>query len=62
MDVTNPHNDEIITTLMHFLELRIQKRNILRADLRQKRNIFDQLFLSSKVLSKISYEIDLFRN
>nr|XP_034192116.1 kinesin-like protein KIF23 isoform X1 [Osmia lignaria] len=40
MDVTNPHNDEIITTLMHFLELRIQKRNILRADLRQKQTNF----------------------
>lgn len=39
IDITNPHNDEIITTLMRFLELRIQKRNILQEDLKQKRNI-----------------------
>ncbi|XP_078035417.1 kinesin-like protein KIF23 isoform X2 [Augochlora pura] len=37
-DLTNPHNDEVITTLMRFLETRIQKRNILQEDLKQKRN------------------------
>lgn len=38
MDMTSPHNDELITTLIRFLELRIQKRNILQEDLKQKRN------------------------
>lgn len=38
MEITSPHNDEIITTLIRFLELRIQKRNILQEDLKQKRN------------------------
>lgn len=46
MDVTNPHNDEIITTLMRFLELRIQKRNVLREDLKQKQNNFRNMLVN----------------
>ncbi|XP_043785195.1 kinesin-like protein KIF23 isoform X2 [Apis laboriosa] len=45
MDITNPHNDEIITTLMRFLELRIQKRNILQEDLKQKQTNFRNMLV-----------------
>ncbi|XP_015179777.1 PREDICTED: kinesin-like protein KIF23 isoform X2 [Polistes dominula] len=38
MEMTSPHSDQIITNLMRFLELRIQKRNFLRGDLQQKQN------------------------
>ncbi|XP_076292719.1 kinesin-like protein KIF23 [Lasioglossum baleicum] len=38
LEVTSPLNDQIITNLMHFLEQRISKRNLLRADLQQKQN------------------------
>ncbi|XP_076647580.1 kinesin-like protein KIF23 [Halictus rubicundus] len=38
LEVTSPCNDQIITNLMHFLEQRINKRNLLRADLQQKQN------------------------
>ncbi|XP_033336674.1 kinesin-like protein KIF23 [Megalopta genalis] len=44
-DLTNPHNDEIITTLMRFLEMRIQKRNVLQEDLRQKQTNFRNMLL-----------------
>ena len=37
LDVNSPCNDQIITNLMHFLEQRISKRNMLRADLQHKR-------------------------
>lgn len=37
MEMTSPHNDQVITNLMRFLELRIQKRNLLQGDLQQKR-------------------------
>ncbi|XP_051174889.1 kinesin-like protein KIF23 [Leptopilina boulardi] len=46
LEVNNPHNDQIITGLMHFLEQRINKRNILRADLQQKQTDFRKLLLS----------------
>ena len=45
LDVTNPHNDEVITTLMRFLEMRIQKRNLLQDDLRQKQNNFRNMLV-----------------
>ncbi|XP_017759887.1 PREDICTED: kinesin-like protein KIF23 [Eufriesea mexicana] len=45
MDITNPHNDEIITTLMRFLELRIQKRNVLQEDLKQKQTNFRNMLV-----------------
>nr|XP_033336370.1 kinesin-like protein KIF23 [Megalopta genalis] len=38
LEVTSPCNDQIITNLMHFLEQRISKRNLLRADLHKKQN------------------------
>lgn len=37
LEITSPHNDQMILTLMNFLEQRINKRNMLRADLEQKR-------------------------
>lgn len=40
MEISNPHNDQLITNLMNFLEQRINKRNLLRADLEQKRGHF----------------------
>ena len=52
LEVTNPHHDQIITNLMHFLEQRINKRNILRADLQEKRkywkNLPNKIFLFLK--------------
>lgn len=45
MELSSPHNDQIITTLMHFLELRIQKRNVLRTDLRQKQANFRNMLV-----------------
>lgn len=38
MEVTSAHNDQVISSLMRYLELRIQKRNLLRGDLLQKQN------------------------
>ncbi|XP_078034200.1 kinesin-like protein KIF23 [Augochlora pura] len=38
LEVTSPCNDQIITNLMHFLEQRISKRNLLRADLHKKQD------------------------
>ncbi|XP_033226200.1 kinesin-like protein KIF23 [Belonocnema kinseyi] len=46
LEVAHPHSDQIITTLMHFLEQRINKRNILRADLQQKQTDFRKMLLS----------------
>ncbi|KAL2733466.1 kinesin-like protein KIF23 isoform X1 [Vespula maculifrons] len=45
MEMTNPHNDQVITNLMRFLELRIQKRNLLRGDLQQKQNNFRNMLV-----------------
>ncbi|XP_043260428.1 kinesin-like protein KIF23 [Colletes gigas] len=45
MDLSSPHNDELITTLMHFLETRIQKRNVLQDDLRQKQSNFRNMLV-----------------
>ncbi|CAL7933272.1 unnamed protein product [Xylocopa violacea] len=45
LELTNPHNDEIITALMRFLELRIQKRNILQEDLKQKQANFRNMLV-----------------
>ncbi|XP_060828110.1 kinesin-like protein KIF23 [Bombus pascuorum] len=45
MEITSPHNDEIITTLTRFLELRIQKRNILQEDLKQKQTNFRNMIV-----------------
>ncbi|XP_076292183.1 kinesin-like protein KIF23 isoform X2 [Lasioglossum baleicum] len=44
-DLTSPHNDEIITTLMRFLETRIQKRNVLQEDLKQKQTNFRNMLV-----------------
>ncbi|KOC68665.1 Kinesin-like protein KIF23, partial [Habropoda laboriosa] len=46
MDLTNPHNDKVITTLMRFLELRIQKRNVLQEDLKQKQTNFRNMLVT----------------
>ncbi|XP_015116639.1 kinesin-like protein KIF23 [Diachasma alloeum] len=43
MDVNNPHHDEVITTLMRFLEHRIARRNLLRSDLETKQNDFRKM-------------------
>ncbi|XP_076626871.1 kinesin-like protein KIF23 isoform X1 [Colletes latitarsis] len=43
LDLNSPCNDQIITNLMHFLEQRINKRNILRADVQQKQNDFRKM-------------------
>lgn len=45
IDMTSPHNDELITTLIRFLELRIQKRNILQEDLKQKQTNFRNMLV-----------------
>ncbi|KAG8035707.1 hypothetical protein G9C98_001135, partial [Cotesia typhae] len=45
-DLTNPHDDNIITTLMQFLEQRINKRNLLRGDLEKKQNEFRKMLLT----------------
>ncbi|XP_015439074.1 PREDICTED: kinesin-like protein KIF23 [Dufourea novaeangliae] len=47
-DLSNPHNDEIITTLMRFLEMRIQKRNILQEDLKQKQTNFRNMLVKTE--------------
>ncbi|XP_076654746.1 kinesin-like protein KIF23 [Halictus rubicundus] len=44
-DLSSPHNDEIITTLMRFLEMRIQKRNVLQEDLKQKQTNFRNMLV-----------------
>ncbi|KAL7295722.1 hypothetical protein TKK_0011067 [Trichogramma kaykai] len=36
LEIDNPHNDQVILNLMTYLEQRINKRNLLRADLEQK--------------------------
>ncbi|XP_012273994.1 kinesin-like protein KIF23 isoform X2 [Orussus abietinus] len=46
LEINSPHNDQVISTLMHFLEQRINKRNILRADLQQKQNEFRKMLLA----------------
>ncbi|KAG7210213.1 hypothetical protein KM043_011765 [Ampulex compressa] len=45
LEVTNPHNDQVITMLMRFLEKRIQKRNLLREDLQRKQNDFRNMLV-----------------
>ncbi|XP_076242067.1 kinesin-like protein KIF23 [Calliopsis andreniformis] len=45
MEISNPHNDEIITTLMRFLEMRIQKRNVLQEDLKLKQTNFRNMLV-----------------
>ncbi|XP_033220506.1 kinesin-like protein KIF23 [Belonocnema kinseyi] len=45
MEVADPHNDEIITNLIHFLEQRINKRNALSVDLYGKQTDFRKMFL-----------------
>ncbi|XP_014219800.1 kinesin-like protein KIF23 [Copidosoma floridanum] len=45
-DITSPHNDQIIMNLINFLEQRINKKNLLRADLEQKYNDFRKLLMS----------------
>ncbi|XP_011505660.1 PREDICTED: kinesin-like protein KIF23 [Ceratosolen solmsi marchali] len=46
LEITSPHNDQIIINLMNFLEQRINKRNLLRADLEQKQNDFRKMLLT----------------
>lgn len=38
LELTNPHDDQLILNVAGFLEQRINKRNILRADFEEKRN------------------------
>ncbi|XP_057322889.1 kinesin-like protein KIF23 [Microplitis mediator] len=45
-DINNPHDDSIITTLMQFLEQRINKRNLLRSDLERKQNEFRKMLVN----------------
>ncbi|XP_046753871.1 kinesin-like protein KIF23 isoform X2 [Diprion similis] len=46
LEINSPLNDQIITTLMQFLEQRINKRNILRSDLEQKQTDFRKMLLT----------------
>ncbi|XP_066597668.1 kinesin-like protein KIF23 isoform X2 [Prorops nasuta] len=46
LESTNPHDDNIITNLMHFLEQRINKRNILTTDLQQKQSDLRKMLMS----------------
>ncbi|XP_047370546.1 kinesin-like protein KIF23 [Vespa velutina] len=57
LEMNNPHNDQIITNLMHFLEQRINKRNILRADLQQKQIEFRKM-LSLTEQENISLKVE----
>ncbi|CAK9798928.1 Kinesin-like protein KIF23 [Anthophora plagiata] len=57
MELTNPHNDKIITTLMRFLELRIQKRNVLQEDLKQKQTNFRNM-LATVERENVSLKIE----
>ncbi|CAK9817767.1 Kinesin-like protein KIF23 [Anthophora quadrimaculata] len=57
MELTNPHNDKIITTLMRFLELRIQKRNLLQEDLKQKQTNFRNM-LATVERENVSLKIE----
>ncbi|XP_043505581.1 kinesin-like protein KIF23 isoform X1 [Polistes fuscatus] len=57
LEMNNPQNDQIITNLMHFLEQRINKRNMLRTDLQQKQNEFRKM-ISSMEKENISLKVD----
>lgn len=57
LEMNTPHNDQIITNLMHFLEQRINKRNMLRTDLQQKQNEFRKM-LSLMEKENISLKVD----
>ncbi|XP_031366773.1 kinesin-like protein KIF23 isoform X2 [Apis dorsata] len=46
LEINSPRNDQIITNLMHFLEQRINKRNILRTDLQQKQNDLRKMLMT----------------
>ncbi|XP_076161535.1 kinesin-like protein KIF23 [Ptiloglossa arizonensis] len=46
LELNSPCNDQIITNLMHFLEQRINKRNILRTDLQQKQNDLRKMLMA----------------
>ncbi|XP_016916709.1 kinesin-like protein KIF23 isoform X1 [Apis cerana] len=46
LEISSPRNDQIITNLMHFLEQRINKRNILRTDLQQKQNDLRKMLMT----------------
>ncbi|XP_058803765.1 kinesin-like protein KIF23 [Phymastichus coffea] len=46
LEITNPLNDQLIVNLMSFLEQRINKRNLLRADLEKKQNDFRKMLLA----------------
>lgn len=45
LETVTPHNDEIIYTLIQFLEQRMNKRNLLRADLMKKQNEFRKMLV-----------------
>jgi len=47
LDIVTPENDQVIQSLIQFLEQRINKRNIYRADLLRKREAFSVLKLRS---------------
>ncbi|XP_076751616.1 kinesin-like protein KIF23 [Xylocopa sonorina] len=46
LEVNSARNDQIISSLMHFLEQRINKRNLLRADLQQKQNDLRKMLIT----------------
>ncbi|XP_015597469.1 kinesin-like protein KIF23 [Cephus cinctus] len=48
LELNGPHNDQIITELMRFLEQRIEKRNILRADLQKKQDDFRKMLVTAE--------------
>ncbi|XP_054008311.1 kinesin-like protein KIF23 [Hylaeus anthracinus] len=46
LELNSPCNDQIITNLMHYLEQRINNRNLLRADVQQKQNDFRKMLMT----------------
>ncbi|XP_043263298.1 kinesin-like protein KIF23 [Colletes gigas] len=57
LDLNSPCNDRIITNLMHFLEQRINKRNMLRVDVQQKQNDFRKM-LKAVEQENMNYKIE----
>ncbi|XP_015598667.1 kinesin-like protein KIF23 [Cephus cinctus] len=48
LELNGPHNDQVITRLMRFLEQRIEKRNILRANLQKKQDEFRKMLVTAE--------------
>ncbi|KAK0075210.1 hypothetical protein PV325_007238 [Microctonus aethiopoides] len=57
LDINNPHSDNIITSLMQYLEQRINKRNLLRCDLEKKQTEFRKMLLSMEQ-ENITYRVE----